>query len=202
MIDFLLNPNVAYMVLVAGFWLAMFALMAPGSGIFELAALVALVASGWFIYNLPVNWWALVLIIAGGAALVMAVLRASRRLYLVLSIATLILGSLYLFRGEGWAPAVHPLLAVIVSTGTALFFWWISLRILESGRVVPVQDPARLIGATGETQTVVHQEGTVQVMGELWTARSSQPIPAETKIRVVRRDGFVLIIEPIDGGGD
>lgn len=200
MFDFLLNPNVAYMVLVAGFWLAMFALMAPGTGIFELAALVALALAGWSVSNLPFNWWALLLVVFGAGTLILAIFKTGRKLYLALSIAALILGSLYLFRGEGWIPAVNPLLAVFVSTATALYYWWVSLRILESRGAAPVQDLSRLISAIGETQTSVHQEGTVQVRGELWTARSSQPIPAGTKVRVIRRDGLVLIVEPFEGG--
>jgi len=35
----------------------------------------------------------------------------------------------------------------------------------------------------------------VQVAGELWSARSEKPIAAGSPIRVVRRDGFVLIVE-------
>jgi membrane-bound ClpP family serine protease len=52
-----------------------------------------------------------------------------------------------------------------------------------------------LIGKIGEARTKVEEEGSVQVDGELWSARSEKTIPAGSSIRVLRREGFVLIVE-------
>ena len=41
-------------------------------------------------------------------------------------------------------------------------------------------------------------EGTVQVAGELWSARSDTPIAAGNPIRVVKREGFILVVEKSD----
>jgi membrane-bound ClpP family serine protease len=41
----------------------------------------------------------------------------------------------------------------------------------------------------------VHEDGSVQVAGELWSARSEDPIPAGAQVRVLRREGFVLVVE-------
>jgi membrane-bound ClpP family serine protease len=35
----------------------------------------------------------------------------------------------------------------------------------------------------------------VYVAGEMWSARSDQSIPAGSSIRVVRREGFILVVE-------
>jgi membrane protein implicated in regulation of membrane protease activity len=35
----------------------------------------------------------------------------------------------------------------------------------------------------------------VQAAGELWTARSEKAIPAGTPVRVIGREGFVLVVE-------
>jgi membrane-bound ClpP family serine protease len=59
-----------------------------------------------------------------------------------------------------------------------------------------------LIGQVGETRTRVHHEGTVQLQGELWSARSQKPIPAGRKVQVTGREGFVLIVEEITGSGN
>jgi membrane-bound ClpP family serine protease len=52
-----------------------------------------------------------------------------------------------------------------------------------------------LVGQIGEAKTRVDEEGSVQVDGELWSARSEKSIPAGSMIRVIRREGFVLIVE-------
>ena len=54
----LLEPNVAYIVLVLALVLTILALFAPGTGFLEAAALAALIASGFSIANIPVNSWA------------------------------------------------------------------------------------------------------------------------------------------------
>jgi membrane protein implicated in regulation of membrane protease activity len=41
----------------------------------------------------------------------------------------------------------------------------------------------------------VHEDGSVQVGGELWSARSEKTIKAGSSIRVVRRDGFTMFVE-------
>jgi membrane-bound ClpP family serine protease len=58
-----------------------------------------------------------------------------------------------------------------------------------------LQDISSLIGERGETKTPVQAEGSVQVVGELWSARSEKPIPAGSLVHVVGREGFVLVIE-------
>jgi membrane-bound ClpP family serine protease len=60
----------------------------------------------------------------------------------------------------------------------------------------PRHDLASLIGAVGEARSEVHDEGSVQVSGELWSARSETAIPDGAPVRVTGRDGFILIVEP------
>ena len=64
-----LDPNVAYLVLVVGFVLGVLALFTPGTGILEIGVLLALFLAGYSIYNLPINVWALVLLLVGGSAI-------------------------------------------------------------------------------------------------------------------------------------
>jgi membrane-bound serine protease (ClpP class) len=55
-----------------------------------------------------------------------------------------------------------------------------------------------MIGAIGEAKTDIYQDGTVQVAGELWSAYSDTPIPADTPVKVVGREGFILEVQPAD----
>ena len=63
--EFLLNPNVAYVALVSGFLIAILALLSPGTGLVEVGGLILMIIAGWGIYNLPVNLWALVILLLG-----------------------------------------------------------------------------------------------------------------------------------------
>jgi membrane-bound serine protease (ClpP class) len=56
---------------------------------------------------------------------------------------------------------------------------------------------SKIIGEIGEARTDIHSEGSVQIESELWSARSNELITAGSKVKVKKRDGFVLEVEPI-----
>ena len=197
--EILLNPNVAYLLLVAGFTFATLSLLAPGTGLLEIGALFALLLAGWGIYNLPVNFWALGVLLLGVFPFLLAVRRSGRLTFLGISILALVVGSAFLFRGEGWRPAVDPVLALLVSVLVTGFFWVVVQKTLEAERARPTHDLDALVGSLGEAKTEVHMEGTVQVAGELWTARSAEPIPDGARIRVIGREGLILDVKPDSG---
>ena len=58
--EFLLIPNIAYLVLVAAVLLTLVAIMTPGTGIAEILAVFALLLAGYAVYHLSFNWWALI----------------------------------------------------------------------------------------------------------------------------------------------
>jgi membrane-bound serine protease (ClpP class) len=118
-------------------------------------------------------------------------------LYLVISLLALVIGSAFLFQGQGGGPAVNPLLAAVVSAITVGYLWIGVRKALEAEKLRPAHSLEGLIGALGEAKTDIHDEGSVQVSSELWSARSQQLIPAGTPVRVVRRDGFILEVEPV-----
>ncbi len=196
--DILLDPNVAYLLLVLGFILAILAILTPGTGLLEIGALFALLLAGWAVLNRPVNYWALGVLIVGVVPFFVAVRRSGQLVYLALSILALVVGSVYLFRGEGLRPAVHPALALIVSTLVVGLLWITTTKTLEALMSRPAHDLGSLVGEIGEAKTDIEEEGTVHVRGEDWTARSEKTSPAGASVRVVDRDGFILIVEPVE----
>lgn len=196
MFDLLLDPNIAYILLVSGSMLLILAALNPGSGILELGAIFLLILAGWGIYNLSINVWALVLLLIGIIAFFLAVRPPGRRPLLGVAILALVIGSSFLFQGEGWQPAVNPWLALVLSTISAGSFWIIATKVFAAAKAQPTHDLNRLIGEIGEAKTDVYYEGTVQVAGELWTARSETLIQNGSRIQVIGRDGLILLVEP------
>ena len=60
--DFILDPNIAYLILLGGVLLAMMSLASPGTGLLEIGAFFCIALAGYAIYNLSFNWWALLLL--------------------------------------------------------------------------------------------------------------------------------------------
>lgn len=196
--DLLLNPNIAYLALVAAFLLGIFAILTPGTGLFEIGALFAFVLAGWQLINLDFNWWAFGVLFLGVFPFLLALRKTKRTLFLLIAILALIIGSVFMFRGERWyIPAVNPALAIVVSVLAGWFVWLMSVKILEAEATIPTHDLGQLIGQIGEARTAIHYEGSVFVGGETWTARSDNPIPSDSLVRVLAREGFVLYVEAV-----
>jgi len=197
--DILLDPNVAYLFLAGGVLLALLAVLAPGSGILEISALIALILAGYAALQIPINYWALVVLFLGVVAFILSVRQSKSLILLGVSIALLVIGSAFLFaEGPWWQPAVNPFLALVVSGLSAGFFWIAATKYLEAERKRPVHDLKSLIGQIGEAKSDIYSDGSVQVAGELWSARSTEPISDGSMVRVVKREGFVLIVEPLE----
>lgn len=196
--NFLLNPNIAYLLLVVGTVTLLLAFVTPGTGLLEVGAIFLLAVAGYAIYRLGFNLWALIVLVLALIPFIYAIRKPRREWALALSIVFLVVGSLYLFPGTGWLPAVNPILAIAVSVLVAGFLWLIVRKAVAVIHTRPIQDLKSLIGQTGEAKTVVFDQGSVQVASELWSARSEKSIPIGSHIRVIGRDGFTLVVERDD----
>lgn len=201
--EILINPNVAYLILVVGVVLTIMALFAPGTGILEVSALFVLFLAGWEMTQLPINLWALGLLVLGVIPFLFAVRKSRNISFLIIALIAFVIGSAYLFQGAAWwQPGVNIFLAVIVSILASGFIWFAATKVLESEKLKPRHDLAKIIGETGEAKTVIHDEGSVQIGSELWSARSPVLIYEGSKVRVVKRDGFILEVEPVPSKED
>lgn len=193
--DFLLDPNIAYLFLLAGLLLGLMAIITPGTGMFEVGAFFCLSLASYAVYNLSFNLWALIVLLLSVIPFVYAIRKPKREWYLALSFLGLILGSVFLFATDGWQPAVNPLLAFVSSILYAGCLWLVIRITLKASHTLPSHDLSALVGQIGEAKTRIHADGSVQVDGELWSARSEKSIPNGSLVKVVERQGFVLIVE-------
>ncbi len=196
----LLDPNLAYTLLMLALLSITLAILVPGTGLLEIIALGLSVLSGYTLLNLPLRLWALLLLGAGLVSFVVPVWtrRRSGKLWLAFSFLALALGSAFLFAWPGRLIAVHPALVAggVVLTGG--YFWLGVHKGLLTLRERPIaHNLETLVGRIGETRTPVHHRGSVYVEGEMWSARSAVPIPPHRAVRVIGREGLTLLVEPL-----
>jgi membrane-bound serine protease (ClpP class) len=192
-----LLPNILYLVLVVGLWLSAMAAVTPGTGTLEVAGLMALSIAGGGTLVVPFNPWAIIPLAIGGVLFILSLWRRQEAVWLALAAIALSLGSAYLYRGPSGGPAVHPLLAIVVSLSTLGFFWVAVRRSLAAHRAQLAHDPQAVMGQVGEVRAPLDPVGSVYVAGELWSARSRHPTSVGEAVRVEARDGLVLEVEPI-----
>ena len=197
--DILLNPNVAYLVLVVGFLIAIMALFTPGTGFLEVAGLFLLMLAGWQIYKLNFNIVALVILIIGVFPFLLALRKTGKWYHFVIALVALAGGSTFLFVSEGWRPAVNPFLAILVNLLLIGFFWVVIRKGLDAVTTPAQNKLVETVGSIGQTRSRVHKDGSVYLNGELWSAQSKEPIEENKQVRVLSRDGYILEVEEIPG---
>lgn len=196
--EFFLNPNIVYLLLVVGIFLGVLALFSPGTGLLEAGALIVLAAAVWGVYNNAshISLWALIILAIGVFPFLLAMRRWRDVIFLGIAIVAFEVGSVYLFVPEvWWKPVVNPFLAAFTIVTTGLFLWIAGHKAIEAELMRPRHDLRLLVGQVGEAKTAIHAEGSVQVAGEQWSAWSDAPIAAGETVRVIRREGLILKVE-------
>lgn len=191
-----LGPDVIYVVLMVGIWLAITAVYVPGTGLLEVAALGSLVLAAVGLIFLPVNIIGVILLtLALGCFLALIYFRHSWPLIIVGAVLQL-LGSIFLFRAGS---RLEPLIIVIVNAAALAFHQIILLPGLRIQDMARRMDAGELVGLNAQVVAKLDPVGTVRVRGEVWTASSAgQNIEAGRWVRIVGRDGLQLRVVPSD----
>lgn len=195
--DFISTPDVAYLLLVLGLFSLVIAIGTPGTGLAEAAAAICLVLSVFGLTRLPVNIAGIVLIVAG-IVLFIIDLKIQSFLFAVGGAALVGIGSLLLFQPSEQTVRVSLWLIGAVTIGSFLFFSYGLRQVVRAMRIRPKTGAPTLLGSSGTLRTALTEitgfSGTAQIESELWTVRSSGPIPAGARVVVQQVDGLVLVV--------
>jgi membrane-bound serine protease (ClpP class) len=195
---FLINPNAAYILIVVAVLLFMLTINNPKSKLAVAGMALCLAAAGYELIHLRANPW--VLLIVGLSPLPFIATIRQARLHLPLLIVTILMltvAPVFLFVDQNGYPAVSYVLAGLVAAICGDIIWiTIGQKQNAQGRRLD-DDPDSVVGLLGKARTAIenHTAGSVEVEGELWTARSKVPIAAGSMVRILRRDGFVLTVK-------
>jgi membrane-bound serine protease (ClpP class) len=195
--DRLMDPNLAVLILLAGALLIYMEFNTPGT-IIPGALGTLLVLLALFSLNLlPVRYTSLALI---AGALVLMVLEAKFPSHGVLALTgtvALILGTLTLVAGP--IPEMRVQLATAIATGVAFgLITTFLIRIAWRARRNKVMiGPEALVGAVGVAQMGLAPEGQILVHGELWVAMADTPVAPGESVRVRGVDGLKLLVERV-----
>jgi membrane-bound ClpP family serine protease len=158
-----------------------------------------LVGAGFELFNLQANPWALIIVALSPLPYFLALQpTGARRPWLVVTVGMLIFGSVFLLVDKKGYPEVHIAVLWVVSTLCAQFIWVGTERKLNAEDTRRGVDPDSLVGLIGTATTRVEDVGLVKIEGEICPARSEQPIPAGSTVRVIKSEGRVLLVKKVE----
>jgi len=202
LLAFLSDPNIAYILLLLGFYGLVYELANPGVVLPGIVGTVCLVLALYAFQLLPVNWAGLALIGLGLGLMIAEAFAPSFGALGLGGVVAFVLGSVILIDRDAPADTISlPLIAGFAVVSLVLLVLVAGLAIRAHRRPV-VTGAEQLLGARGTAVAGFPGAGSVHLRGEVWTARCPQPLPPGMPIRVLARDGLTLVVEPCGGDPD
>ena len=194
------NPNVSYLLLIVGLFMLLVAVTTPGTGVAEVMAAVTLALAAAGLIQLSANFVGVLLIIVGFGLFTVDVVATTHGALTLGGAAALLMGSLLLFPGrEG--PAGLSVLLIVGATLSTAGVSALALSALMRVRQQRGVDAAaqNVVGARGAVKSEVKPSvpGTAQVLGQLWTIASDEPIELGAEVEVIEREGLTLRVKRV-----
>jgi membrane-bound serine protease (ClpP class) len=194
-LDFLLDPNIAFLVLAVGA-LALYAeFNHPGAIVPGVVGIVFILLALFALNLLPTRYASFTLIIASFVLFALEAKFATHGILGLGGIVLLTLGGLLLVDGPIPQMRVQLWTALGVSVPLGIitvFLMTIALRARRSKVVTGLQG---MIGAVGEARTDIDPEGKVFVQGELWNAHARSRVGIGDQVVVRKVEGLELEVE-------
>ena len=198
-LQFLVDPNVVFILLSIGVQAILIELANPGGWVPGFVGVVCVLLAIYGLGILPVNWFGILFMLVAFVLFVVEIKTPTHGALTVAGGVSFITGALVLFNSTP-LPG-FPLVSIPLVIGTAIilaasFFTIISFAI-RAQRKPLLTGQALLIGRAGMVRIPLNPVGQVQVAGEMWAAELEEgeaPLPEGVRVDVVDRKGLRLVV--------
>jgi membrane-bound serine protease (ClpP class) len=206
LLDILVNPNVAYLLIILGFVGLIVEFFSPGLILPGVFGAIALVLGFYANAQLPFTAAGVILLAAGFALIVAEVHLPTHGLLGVGGVACLAVGGLLLYNTASSAFELSPLVVLAVAgiLGGGLLF--VVRRVIAARQLPKKSGWEELIGSVAVVRQPLNPKGQVYVNGALWRANAGdekvggRPISPGSRVTVESVNGLTLNVKPVETG--
>ncbi len=209
LLSWLLHPQIAYLLFLAGMAGLFFELSNPGTIFPGAVGSLCLILGLYSLAVLPTTITGILLLILGFLFIILEINMPTFGLLTVAAIASFFFGSLFLFDAD------HPYFQIptmtIIPVVIILTFVLLGLAYLISkSQFTPIYHQTGVdeqtiftpSGSSDSTATVIKWSGTqgqVKLRGEIWTAKSHEPLSLVSgqEVQIEKVEGLTVYIKPI-----
>jgi membrane-bound serine protease (ClpP class) len=196
LLGWLVNPNIALMLLVCGALLIYLEFNAPGTIVPGALGTLMVLLGVFGLDLLPIRYTAVLLLVAAFALMALEAKFGGHGALAIAGIVCLLFGTLTLVSAPIPQMAVSPWVALAVSAGFGGITVFLVRLAVRARRMKVRLGADALVGSPASAMEPLNPEGHVLVEGEIWRAVSAQPIPAGAKLLVTGHDQYLLRVEP------
>ncbi len=198
-INIIADPNIAYLLLMAGILGLYMEFSHPGVIFPGVAGAICLILALISLQVLAFNHAGLVLILLGVALLIGEAFLPSFGVLGIGGVISLALGSFLLFDPQDSGGGVdRPIIFTAVAT-LASFVLAISYLVYRSQKSKPTQGTEGMLGEIGDVRAKLNPAGKIFVRGEYWNAEAEDEIDVGEKVEVVECRGLNLKVRRLSG---
>jgi membrane-bound serine protease (ClpP class) len=189
----LIDPNIISLLFLAGIAGIGYEIFHPGVVLPGALGAVSLLTALFGFSVLPLSWAGLLMVLLGVALLIVDAHVVTHGALTVAGLVAMGVGLATLFHN---LPSPYHTSVPLVITLTAVIggFWALAIGKAVGARRMPVSvGPQEIVGMEG----VVREGGLVFVRGELWRARSNEPLLPGERVRVDSLNGLTLDVHRV-----
>ena len=198
MSDFITDPNVAYMLMLVGFYGLFFELTTPGAIVPGVIGGICLILAWYSFQTLQVNYAGFLLIALAITLFILEVKIISHGVLTIGGVIVMVVGSLMLFKTPGSVVKLSLWVILPAVAMTALFFVIVLGLVIKAHKRKPSTGSDGLVGMEGiATTDITRDSGMVSLHGELWVAHSDLLLLKGDKIIVEALSGLNLKVRKL-----
>ena len=194
-INAIADPNIAYMLLMAGILGLYMEFSNPGVLFPGVAGAICMIMALISLQLLSFNYAGLVLIVLGIALLIGEAFMPSFGILGIGGVISLALGSFLLFDTPNSDLSIDRSIIITAVATMASLIFAISYLVFRSQKIRPTMGMEGLLGEIGEVRRKLSPSGKVFVHGEYWNAEADGEIDVGERIQVVGYDGMNLKVK-------
>jgi membrane-bound serine protease (ClpP class) len=195
LLEIISNPNIAYILMILGFYGLYFELSNPGAIFPGVAGAICLILAFYALHTLPINYAGLMLIILGISLFIAEAFITSHGVLGVGGTIAMLLGSLMLIDSSSPALQISWVVIVPAVALSALLFIITVTVAVRVYREKPDTGKEGLINSQALAKTDIHADGQIFMRGEYWSAWSDEPIQKGEKVTIVAVEGLKLKVK-------
>ena len=198
LLGWLVNPNIALLLLVGGALLIYLEFNVPGTIVPGALGTLMVLLAIFALDLLPIRYTAVLLLVA---ALVLMLLEAKFGGHGVLAIAGIVcltFGMLTLVAAPVPEMGISFSVAIPVSVAFGAITAWLMWLAARARRMKSLIGADALVGHNARAMEPLTPEGHVLVEGEIWEAVASEPVAAGVQLRVVGHEQYLLRVTPAE----
>jgi len=189
------DPNVAYILMMLGFYGILFEIYSPGAIFPGVIGGICIILAFYSFSAIPISFAGLGLILLGIIFFILEIKVVSHGALSLAGVISLILGSVMLIDlPSGWLSISWLSILVVVGV-TVLFFVGVLSYAIRAQLSRVMTGVEGLIGEEGVAKTDVKEKGKVYVHGELWNAQSEEPIGEGERVIVTEVKGMIVKVK-------